>query len=144
MRKVLVFKESLLPPSKTFILAQMNALSEYAPILAGLERAHPSLALPQEPLLLSRRGRSISDARAKLYRRTGAAPLFHSKAKRARPDLVHAHFGSGGRTALRLARAACAVGGHDPRQRCDCSWEAARSLPALARWSISWIPKGQE
>jgi colanic acid/amylovoran biosynthesis glycosyltransferase len=105
MRKVLVFKETLLPPSETFILAQMNALTEYTPILAGLERTHPSLALPQEPLLLSRSGGSISDARAKLYRRTGAAPFFHNQAKRAQPDLVHAHFGSGGRTALRLARA---------------------------------------
>jgi colanic acid/amylovoran biosynthesis glycosyltransferase len=105
MRKVLVFKETLLPPSETFILAQMNALSGYAPILAGLERAHPSLALPQDTLLLSRRGVTISDARAKLYRRTGAAPFFHNRAKRARPDLVHAHFGSGGRTALPLARA---------------------------------------
>jgi colanic acid/amylovoran biosynthesis glycosyltransferase len=55
--------------------------------------------------LLSRRGRSISDARAKLYRRTGAAPLFHKRAKHTRPDLIHAHFGSGGRTALPLARA---------------------------------------
>ncbi len=105
MRKVLIFKETLLPPSETFILAQMNALRAYAPILAGLERARPSLPLPHEPLLLSRGGGSISDARAKLYRRTGAAPLFHKRAKHTWPDLVHAHFGSGGRTALPLARA---------------------------------------
>ncbi len=105
MHKVLVFKETLLPASETFILAQMKALSKYVPILAGLERAHPSLPLPQEPILLSRHLPSISDARAKLYRRTGTAPLFHLKAKRCRPDLVHAHFASGGRTALPLARA---------------------------------------
>jgi colanic acid/amylovoran biosynthesis glycosyltransferase len=104
MRKVLVFKETLLPPSETFILAQTKALIEYAPLLAGLERAHPSLALPREPLLLSDYGVSISDLRAKLYRRTGAAPFFHQKAKRALPDLVHAHFASGGRSALPLAR----------------------------------------
>ncbi len=105
MRRVLVFKEWLLPPSETFILAQARALSEYVPIFAGLERAHPSLSLPQEPLLLSDRGPSISDLRAKLYRRTGIAPFFHRRAKRSRPDLVHAHFASGGRAALPLARA---------------------------------------
>jgi colanic acid/amylovoran biosynthesis glycosyltransferase len=105
MHRVLVFKETLLPASETFILAQMRALTKYVPILAGLERAHPSLPLPQEPLLLSEHSPSISDARAKLYRRTGTAPLFHLKAKRSRPDLVHAHFASGGRTALPLARA---------------------------------------
>jgi glycosyltransferase involved in cell wall biosynthesis len=105
MHKVLVFKENLLPASETFILAQMNALTEYEPVLAGLERTHPSLPLPQKPILLSSQPPSISDVRAKLYRRTGAAPLFHFKAKRSRPDLVHAHFASGGRTALPLARA---------------------------------------
>ncbi len=105
MHKVLVFKETLLPASETFILAQMRALTKYVPILAGLERAHPSLPLPHEPLLLSKNSPSISDARAKLYRRTGTAPLFHLKAKHSRPDLVHAHFASGGRTALPLARA---------------------------------------
>lgn len=105
MRKVLVFKETLLQPSETFILAQMRALTNHVPILAGIERAHPSLPLEQEPLLLSDRGRSISDARAKLYRKSGIAPFFHHKAKRLLPQLVHAHFASGGRTALPLARA---------------------------------------
>ena len=104
MPRVLVFKETLLPPSETFILSQMKALTEYVPTLAGLERAYPSLPLPYEPLLLSKNGPSISDARAKLYRRTGTAPVFHSKARRSRPDLVHAHFASGGRSALPLAR----------------------------------------
>ena len=104
MPRVLVFKETLLPPSETFILSQMRALTDYVPTLAGLERAYPSLPLPHEPLLLSKDGPSISDARAKLYRRTGTAPLFHSKAKRSRPDLVHAHFASGGRSALPLAQ----------------------------------------
>jgi colanic acid/amylovoran biosynthesis glycosyltransferase len=105
MRRVLIFKETLLPPSETFILAQMRALRQYVPILAGLEHAQPSLPLPQEPILLSDRGRSISDARAKLYRRTGTAPIFHHNAKRSRPDLIHAHFASGGRTALPLVHA---------------------------------------
>jgi colanic acid/amylovoran biosynthesis glycosyltransferase len=105
MPKVLIFKETWLQPSETFILAQMRALSKYEPILAGLERTHPSLPLPREPLFLSDRGSLLSDLRAKLYRRIGIAPVFHHKAKRLLPDLVHAHFASGGRTALPLARA---------------------------------------
>jgi len=104
MPGVLIFKETLLQPSETFILAQTGALKEYAPVLAGLERAHPSLPLPHEPILLSRRGWPISDFRAKLYRRTGIAPSFHRKAKQPRPALIHAHFATGGRTALPLAR----------------------------------------
>ncbi len=105
MHKVLIFKETLLAPSETFILAQMKALSGYLPVLASLERTHPSLPLPDRPVLLANCGPLLSDLRAKLYRRTGIAPLFHHKAGGSRPDLVHAHFASGGRTALPLARA---------------------------------------
>jgi colanic acid/amylovoran biosynthesis glycosyltransferase len=107
MRRVLVFKETLLEPSETFILAQMRGLSEYLPILAGLERACPSLPLPQDPLLLSDCRPVISNLRAKIYRRAGIAPRFHHRARRSRPDLIHAHFASGGRHALPLARALC-------------------------------------
>jgi colanic acid/amylovoran biosynthesis glycosyltransferase len=105
MRKVLVFKETLLPPSETFVLAQMKELNEYVPVLAGLERSHPSLPLPDGAVILSDLGPSVSDARSKLYRKTGIAPLFHAKAKRVGAELLHAHFASGGRTALPLARA---------------------------------------
>lgn len=104
MRKVLVFKETLLPLSETFILEQVRTLTGYEPILAGLELLRPGLALPHEPLVLSSRGRPLSDLRAKLYRRTGTAPRFHVSAKRVGADLVHAHFASGGRTAIALAR----------------------------------------
>jgi glycosyltransferase involved in cell wall biosynthesis len=103
MRTVLIFKETLLPPSETFILEQARTLTRYVPMFAGLEGVNPSLSLPQKPLLLSHRGRPISDARAKLYRKTGIAPRFHSRAKRLRPDIIHAHFASGGRSALALA-----------------------------------------
>jgi colanic acid/amylovoran biosynthesis glycosyltransferase len=104
MRKVLIFKETLLPSSETFILEQIRGFVDYEPVLAGLERVRPGLPLPHEPLILCDHGPALSSFRAKVYRRTGVAPLFHSKAKRSHPLLVHAHFASGGRTALPLAR----------------------------------------
>jgi glycosyltransferase involved in cell wall biosynthesis len=105
MPNVLIFKETLLPPSETFILAQMRALRGFVPVLAGLERARPSIPLPQKPILLSDQMSLISNVRAKLYRRTGVAPFFHKAVGRVRPRLIHAHFASGGRSALPLARA---------------------------------------
>ena len=113
MHKVLVFKETLLPASETFILAQMRALTKYVPIVAGLERAHPSLPLPQEPLLLSKHSPSISDVRAKLYRRTGIAPLFHHKAKRSSSRPCARSFCQWRTHSASLgAGAACAAVGH--------------------------------
>jgi colanic acid/amylovoran biosynthesis glycosyltransferase len=103
MRKVLVFKETLLPLSETFIQGQVAALTSFHAVLAGLERCSPSLPVQTDAILLSERGPFFSDLRAKLYRKTGIAPVFHSKARAFRPDLVHAHFANGGRAALPLA-----------------------------------------
>ena len=86
MHKVLVFKETLLPASETFILSQMKALSKYVPILAGLERAHPSLPLPRAPpvvqaltLDLRRPSQALSQDGNR------AAVSFEGKALSARP-----------------------------------------------------------
>lgn len=100
MPNVLIFKETLLPPSETFILAQMGALTRFSPDLVGLEPTSGSLPLAQPPLLLSRRASKVADLRAKVYRRTGFAPLFHRRVRHLRPDLIHAHFASSGKTLL--------------------------------------------
>ena len=100
MPNVLIFKETLLPPSETFILAQMGALTRFSPHLVGLEPTPRSLPIEKRPLLLSRRASRTADLRAKLYRRTGFAPLFHYKMRHLQPDLIHAHFASGGKTLL--------------------------------------------
>jgi colanic acid/amylovoran biosynthesis glycosyltransferase len=102
MPNVLIFKETLLPPSETFILAQMGALKRFSPNLVGLEPTFRGLPLPKRPLLLSRRASRTADLRAKLYRRTGFAPWFHRRVKHLQPDLIHAHFASGGKTLLPL------------------------------------------
>jgi len=105
MPNVLIFKETLLPPSETFILAQMGALTRFSSYLAGLEPTPKCLPLDKPPVLLSRRASKAADLRAKLYRRIAFAPLFHGKVRRLRPDLLHAHFASGGKTLLPLHKA---------------------------------------
>jgi len=104
MRKVLVFKETLLPPSETFILAQMVALKRYEAVLCGLERTIPSLPLRPGTLLLTNSASTYAAMRAKLYRQMGIAPVLHRKVAKFAPELVHAHFASGGLTVMRMAR----------------------------------------
>jgi colanic acid/amylovoran biosynthesis glycosyltransferase len=105
MPNVLIFKETLLPPSETFILAQMGALTRFSPYLVGLEPVKRGLPLDKPPLLLSQRATKTADLRAKVYRRTGFAPVFHRGLRDLRPDLMHAHFASGGKTLLPLHKA---------------------------------------
>ena len=102
MRNVVIFKETLLPPSETFILAQMGALSRFSPHLVGLEPVRRGLPLDRQPILLSHRPSKAADMRSKVYRRLAVAPRFHHRIKRLRPELLHAHFASGGKTLLPL------------------------------------------
>ncbi len=105
MPNVLIFKETVLPPSETFILAQMRALVRFSPSLVGLEPTAKGLSPDKPALLLSRTSSTAADLRSKFYRRTGVAPFFHRKVKRLRPALMHAHFASGGKTLLPLHKA---------------------------------------
>ena len=101
---VLIFKESLLPISETFIEGQARGLTRFVPRYIGLGRVKPSLAIPADSILLSS-GYSVPAKMApKLYRRLRFAPGFHHRAAAAKASLLHAHFASGGRSALPLAR----------------------------------------
>src|SRR3954453_5682657 len=104
MSDVLIFKETILPRSETFILAQMQALRNVSARLIGLEEVPSGLPLPSNPILLCRALGGVAALRAKIYRKSGIAPLFHAKARRERPALLHAHFASGGLTAVPLAK----------------------------------------
>jgi glycosyltransferase involved in cell wall biosynthesis len=104
MPAILIFKETVLPRSETFILAQMQAMRKFSARLIGLEEVPSGLPLPSKPLLLCRARGGTAALRAKIYRKSGIAPLFHAKAGREQPALLHAHFASGGLTAIPLAK----------------------------------------
>jgi colanic acid/amylovoran biosynthesis glycosyltransferase len=101
-RTVLVFKETLLPLSETFIDGQTRALRGFVPRYIGLGTVMPSLPIPSDSILLTAGHSATAQVRQKIYRRIGLAPYFHRRAASARPHLVHAHFASGGRSALPL------------------------------------------
>lgn len=101
---VLIFKETLLPVSETFIAAQVGQLKQFTPRYVGLGRVSPSLAVPSDSILLTKDISRISGFQQKLYRRAGIAPEFHKRAAKTDAQLIHAHFASGGRSALPLAR----------------------------------------
>jgi colanic acid/amylovoran biosynthesis glycosyltransferase len=101
---VLIFKETLLPISETFIDAQTRQLSNFVPRYVGLGRVMPSLAIPEDSIAMTGGRSALARLRQKLYRRLGVAPHFHRHAASAGAALIHAHFASGGRSALPLAR----------------------------------------
>jgi hypothetical protein len=75
---VLIFKETLLPVSETFIASQAGHLTQFMPRYVGLGRVSPSLPLPDDSILLTDGLSRNADLRQKLYRRTGFAPARYS------------------------------------------------------------------
>ena len=101
---VLIFKETLLPISETFIEAQTRHLSCFVPRYIGLGRVVPSLPVPSDSILLTSGQSACAQLGQKLYRRVGLAPHFHRQAAKSKASLLHAHFASGGRSALPIVR----------------------------------------
>ena len=91
MRNVLIFRELLLPPSETFVLAQASALERYRPVFCGLIDVPRSLPVPT-PIRLTQRDAPLSRYRVEAYRRLFWAPSFHQRVRLARPALIHSHF----------------------------------------------------
>jgi colanic acid/amylovoran biosynthesis glycosyltransferase len=134
MPAILIFKETVLPKSETFILAQMQAMRKFSARLIGLEKVPSGLPLPSKPLLLCRARGGAAALRAKIYRKSGIAPLFHARARREQPALLHAHFASGGLTAIPLAKSLgvpllVTLHGSDVTVK----WASARSIRRLGR-----------
>jgi glycosyltransferase involved in cell wall biosynthesis len=134
MTAILIFKETVLPKSETFILAQMQAMRKFSARLIGLEEVSSGLSLPSKPLLLCRARGGAAALRSKIYRKSGIAPLFHARATRERPALLHAHFASGGLTAIPLAKSLgvpllVTLHGSDVTVK----WASARSMRRLGR-----------
>jgi colanic acid/amylovoran biosynthesis glycosyltransferase len=134
MPAILIFKETVLPKSETFILAQMQAMRKFSARLIGLEKVPSGLPLPSKPLLLCRARGGAAALRAKIYRKSGIAPFFHARARREQPALLHAHFASGGLTAIPLAKSLgvpllVTLHGSDVTVK----WASARSIRRLGR-----------
>ena len=92
---VLIFRKRLLPWSETFVASQGRALRRYSPVFVGYTRDRAGLQyLAGYPrVLLSRYG--VPGLGKALLKLTGRVPRGFLRAlERARPRLVHAHFGT--------------------------------------------------
>jgi colanic acid/amylovoran biosynthesis glycosyltransferase len=104
MKTILIFRQTLLPITETFVYAQAEALRNFVPRYIGFQPATPSLPVGDDPILLSEERSYLSRVKKALYSYTGKSSRFHQKASSANASLLQAHFGPDGAAALPLAR----------------------------------------
>jgi colanic acid/amylovoran biosynthesis glycosyltransferase len=99
-RKVLIFRNELLPASETFVLAQARALRQFEPIFAGVHPAQRSLDLGAEPIFASPHCTTLGKVMRRVFWHTGFSRTLYLELEKLQPDLIHAHFALDGAAAL--------------------------------------------
>lgn len=105
MKRVLLYAPRVLPPSQTFVADQARVLTRWSPTLVGRERLDDGLEL-SDLLAPEMQTAAARPARAQqaLQMVTRRVPLLRAVAERQPPDLVHAHFLTGGYDVLSSLR----------------------------------------
>jgi colanic acid/amylovoran biosynthesis glycosyltransferase len=104
---VLIYRDTLLPQSETFIPAQVGALDRFTAVYVGTRRESGFAAESTEVLGDGDRFSPLWKTLFKtLSQTTGQIPPgWLDRLRRHQPQLIHAHFGPDGTFALPLARA---------------------------------------
>jgi glycosyltransferase involved in cell wall biosynthesis len=110
MSGVIVYRNELLPPSETFVLAQASAMRRYRPTFLGLRTTEPSLLSSNDAMLAEPSSLLPRPLRSVAYTAFGVAPALHrpsfiKRLKATNPALVHAHFSTDALNAIPIARA---------------------------------------
>lgn len=118
MKKVLIYKHTVLPLSETFIVAQVGALKEFAARFVGMKPAAETLAVRDRSILLTEDDSSLSALRRAVFVATGFAPGFFRRLRAEKAELVHAHFAVDGTVGMMIASTlklpfVCTLHGYD-------------------------------
>lgn len=102
MKNIVIFSNHLLAHSQTFIRAQGEALTSYNAHYFGSDRVVTGLSLPESRTHIVKSG-FLGNFTDKLLKLGIVLPNLLRRFKLLEPELIHAHFGPNGLTALPLA-----------------------------------------
>ena len=100
---ILVYRNTLLARSETFVLSQPEALEHFTPYFVGCNRID-GLSLPEGRSRFINGSGPFGSLRQSAYRLFGIAPGLVRELKSLNPVLIHAHFGVDSVAGLILAR----------------------------------------
>ncbi|CCN69932.1 glycosyltransferase [Vibrio nigripulchritudo] len=102
MNNVIIFSNHLLAYSETFIRSQGEALKHFKAQYVGSDKVAQGLSLPSERTHIVQSG-VLGAVTDKLFKLGLVLPNLLRRMRKLEPELIHAHFGPNGLTALSLA-----------------------------------------
>lgn len=103
MKTVLIYCDTLLPISQTFIKAQAESLTRYQARFAGICPARVSLELDHDIAFVAPNRSPMRTVKMALYEKLHFAPRFKARIQNWGVAIVHAHFAPDGARAVHLA-----------------------------------------
>jgi colanic acid/amylovoran biosynthesis glycosyltransferase len=118
MKKVLIYRNELLPTSETFIKAQAAAVNTFLVRFAGLKSVLNGLSVPEGSIFMTRDNSFLSRLKRYFFMNFGFGPTFLKILRAEKPVLVHCHFATDGAVAMYVAAALgvpliCTLHGYD-------------------------------
>ncbi|WP_104402829.1 glycosyltransferase [Vibrio penaeicida] len=102
MNNVIIFSNHLLAYSETFIRAQGEALKHFKAQYVGSDKVAQGLSLPSDRTHIVQSG-VLGAVTDKLFKLGLVLPNLLRRMRKLEPELIHAHFGPNGLTALSIA-----------------------------------------
>jgi colanic acid/amylovoran biosynthesis glycosyltransferase len=101
---IVIFRNSLLPKSETFIYNQSQAYTDFQPYFMAYNKTNNGLSLPSNLTCFNSMSRQSNTVVDILKKKTGYNPTFNQFLKNTSPKLIHAHFGPDGVLARPFAK----------------------------------------
>ncbi|MFK8183240.1 MAG: glycosyltransferase [Phormidesmis sp.] len=89
---VIIYRNFLLPPSETFIRAQVSSMENFDGYYVGSRRVE-GLSLPRGQIITVREAKISTRFSELVYRFSGFSPSLYQRIQVLAPKLIHAHFG---------------------------------------------------
>lgn len=101
IKKILIFRENLLPYSETFIKDQVNRLEYFKPFYMGVKFDNKGIIEKNSALLIND-GSYFGRLKEILFKSNMLIDHYSKKVKKFNPNLIHAHFGPDGYLASKI------------------------------------------
>jgi colanic acid/amylovoran biosynthesis glycosyltransferase len=104
-QNIIIYRDSLLPISETFIKAQAENFQSFSAYYAGTKRVRNGLPLPKDKVIVETSNDSPNNSLYEVVCKiTGLRFRLINQLKKVNPLLIHAHFGPDGVLAIPIAQ----------------------------------------
>jgi len=103
VKKVIIYRNKILPYSETFIYDYSHYLKKHSPFFLGIRKI-PNFKISKENIFILNSGNLVGWLREIIFRLTASSDKIEKEIERVGPELIHAHFGPDASLIMKTAK----------------------------------------